>query len=64
MCNSGNIRVFKAKCAYNFLKKAKHSSKHRKMKMIDSEKSNNNKKQEEILEIPKNERGNVLRFFD
>ena len=34
------------------------------MKMIDSEKSNNNKKQEEILEIPKNERGNVLRFFD
>ena len=25
-------------------------------KMIDSEKSNDNKKQEEILEIPKNER--------
>ena len=64
MCNSRNKRVFKAKCVYNFLKKAKHSSKHRKMEMIDSEKSNDNKKQEEILEIPKNERGNVLRFFD
>ena len=64
MCNSRNKRVFKSKCVYNFLKKGKLSSKHRKMKMIDSKKSNDNKKQEEILEIPKKERGNVLRFFD
>ena len=33
-------------------------------KMIDGEKSNDKKRQEEILEIPKNESWNFLRFFD
>ena len=31
--------------------------------MIDSEKSNDNKRQEEILEIPKTENWKFLRFF-